>query len=157
MIYAVFQKAKEKESFFISKPESVVCGENVDECFEKCDFFVEGTIGLDGQQHVYLETQSAVAIPGEENEWILYSSTQAPTIAQIQSALILGINKNQIVVKVKRIGGGFGGKCGSQSGYALYPALIAANKLKRPISCVFTREEDFTITGGRHPAECFYK
>ena len=118
---------------------------------------VEGNIELNGQQHVYLEPQSSVCIPQEDGEWTIYSATQCLASAQLQCSTILGIKKNQITVKCKRVGGGFGGKVNAQSGYALYPALVAANKLKRPVSCVFTREEDFVITGGRHPAECYYK
>ncbi|KAE9552511.1 hypothetical protein FO519_004291, partial [Halicephalobus sp. NKZ332] len=145
------------DSFFTPEPITVVTGQDPDEAFLSCAHVVEGNIRLEGQQHVYLEPQSAVCIPQEDQEWTIYSATQSPTIAQLQSALILGIQKHQITVKCKRVGGAFGGKVNAQSGYALYPALVAANKIKKPVSCVFTREEDFVITGGRHPADCYYK
>ena len=60
-------------------------------------------------------------------------------------------------MRVKRLGGGFGGKAGMQCGRARNVALIAANKLKRPVSCVLTRYEDMVNTGGRHPALAYYK
>lgn len=87
----------------------------------------------------------------------IFSATQSSANAQLHAGLILGISSHKIQIRVKRVGGAFGGKAGSQCGRARNPALVAANKLKRPVSCVMTRHEDMANTGGRHPAYGKYK
>ena len=44
-------------------------GENPDECFKNCAEIVEGKVYLPGQQHCYLEPQSAIVVPEENGEW----------------------------------------------------------------------------------------
>lgn len=65
-------------------------------------------------------------------------------------AAMLGIPSNRVVCKVKRCGGGFGGK-ESRTALLALPIAFAANKLKRPIRCVLDRDEDMLLTGKRHP------
>lgn len=59
-----------------------------------------------------------------------------------------------MVSKVKRIGGGFGGKETKASLLAI-PVAIAAYKLKKPVRAVLDRDEDIQGTGYRHP--CLFK
>uniref|UniRef100_A0A914ZT67 Xanthine dehydrogenase n=1 Tax=Parascaris univalens TaxID=6257 RepID=A0A914ZT67_PARUN len=125
--------------------------------FKECRFIAEGDVVLGAQEHVYMETQSAVCVPEENDEWLIYTSSQMAAFAQLHCASILGIPKNKIVLKTKRIGGGFGGKTLGQCGCARNTALIAANKLKRPVKCALSRREDFLATGTRHPMEAHYK
>lgn len=63
-----------------------------------------------GQEHFYLETQGSLAIPGEEDEMTIISSTQNPGKTQALVAAVLKIPANRVVCKLKRMGGGFGGK-----------------------------------------------
>ena len=63
------------------------------------------------QEHFYLETQASIAIPkGEHGEMEVISSTQNPTRTQMVTAHVLGVDANRVFCKVKRMGGGFGGK-----------------------------------------------
>lgn len=71
-------------------------------------------------------------------------------------AHVLGVPQNRIVTKVKRMGGGFGGK-ESKSIIAGLPAAIAASRLGRPIRCMLDRDEDMLVTGTRHPFYLKYK
>ena len=41
-----------------------------------------GTIRIGGQEHFYLEGQVALAVPGEDGDMLVYSSTQHPTEVQ---------------------------------------------------------------------------
>uniref|UniRef100_A0A914Z7G7 FAD-binding PCMH-type domain-containing protein n=1 Tax=Panagrolaimus superbus TaxID=310955 RepID=A0A914Z7G7_9BILA len=145
------------KSYYTPEPIVFKLGEDPDKIFKDCAYTVEGDVHLPGQQHCYMEPQSAVVVPEENGEWTIFAATQHASNVQLQSACILGIMKNKISVRVKRIGGGFGGKSGMQCGRARSPALIAANKLKKPISCVMDRKEDMLNTGGRHPAFAHYK
>lgn len=60
------------------------------------------------------------------------------------------------MVRVKRIGGGFGGK-EHQVLFVAAPVALAASYMKRPVRCMLNRDEDIQITGGRHPFQMKYK
>ena len=71
----------------------------------------EGECRIGGQEHFYLETHGCLVVPrGEDNELDVYSSTQHPTETQSEIAHALGLPFSRITCKVKRLGGGFGGK-----------------------------------------------
>lgn len=92
----------------------------------------------------------------DSDELEIFSSTQWPQKIQKESARLLGISESRVNVRVKRIGGGFGGKEAKGLMVAL-PAVFAAGKLKRPIRCVLTREEDMISSGTRSPMLFKYK
>lgn len=69
---------------------------------------------------------------------------------------VLDIPINRIVTRVKRIGGGFGGK-ESRAGLVALPVAIAAHKLQMPVRCMLDRDEDMMATGNRHPFYFKYK
>ncbi len=72
---------------------------------------LEGTARMGGQEHFYFETQACVCYPKpEKGEMEVFSSTQAPSHTQHAVAGILGVDSNKVVCRVKRLGGGFGGK-----------------------------------------------
>lgn len=57
-----------------------------------------------------METQTALAIPDEDNTMTVYSSSQFPELAQNVISKCLGIPFNNVRVITRRAGGGFGGK-----------------------------------------------
>ena len=57
-----------------------------------------------------METQTALAIPDEDNTIVVYSSSQYPELAQTVIAKCLGIPLGNVRVITRRVGGGFGGK-----------------------------------------------
>ena len=98
-----------------------------------------------------METNASLEIPkSEDNEFEIHASTQNPTETQIMGASTLGIAANKIVCKVKRLGGGFGGK-ETRSIPLTLALMVGAYHLKRPIRCMLDRDEDIVITGQRHP------
>ncbi|XP_041469067.1 xanthine dehydrogenase/oxidase-like [Lytechinus variegatus] len=130
---------------------------DVEEALEKSDHVIEGEMKVGGQEHFYLETQCAFAIPkGEDGEIEIFVSTQHPTEAQKITSIALGVPFNRIVCRTKRIGGGFGGKESRSSMLAAICAL-AANKLNRPVRYMLDRDEDMISTGGRNPFLGRYK
>lgn len=60
------------------------------------------------------------------------------------------------MVRVKRLGGAFGGKESKPALVAL-PAAFAAHRLQRPVRIMLDRDEDMLMTGGRHPFYMKYK
>ena len=71
-------------------------------------------------------------------------------ISQAYAAQVCNVQNNKVVVKVKRMGGGFGGK-ESRSIQLSSILALAAQKTRRPVRCMLTREEDMVTSGQRHP------
>ncbi|XP_068222819.1 xanthine dehydrogenase/oxidase [Palaemon carinicauda] len=118
---------------------------------------LEGEMHMGGQEHFYLETNAHLAVPkGEDGELELFSSTQNPTEAQKLIANALGVPENRVVVRVKRMGGGFGGK-ETRTCTISVPLCIAASLVNRPVRIMLDRDEDMVITGTRHPFLCRWK
>jgi xanthine dehydrogenase large subunit len=109
-----------------------------------------GEVETGAQEHWYLETQSCLCIPGEENEITAYSSTQHPSETQAIIAEVLGLAKNEIVVEIRRMGGAFGGKETQGNWIAAWSALLCY-ATKRPVKIHLFRDDDQIMTGKRHP------
>ena len=111
---------------------------------------LSGTLEVGGQEHFYLEGQIAYVLPQEQNQWVVYASTQHPGEVQHWVAHALGLDNHAVRVECRRMGGAFGGK-ETQAGHLAVWAAVAAAKLKRPIKLRLDRDDDFLITGKRHP------
>jgi len=111
---------------------------------------LHGEMEVGGQEHFYLEGQVAYALPQEQNQWLIYSSTQHPGEVQHWVAHALGLDNHAVRVECRRMGGGFGGK-ETQAGHLAVWSAIAANKLKCPVKLRLDRDDDFMVTGKRHP------
>lgn len=147
-IYTI-EEAIEKQSFF--EHYRYIHRGDVDKAFAECDHVFEGTTRMGGQEHFYLETNACIAIPKpEDGEMEIWTSTQNPTEAQAYAAKALGVQSNKIVAKVKRLGGGFGGK-ETRSIQLSTICAVAANKVRRPVRCMLNRDEDIMTSGQRHP------
>ncbi len=136
-------------------PRKIECG-NVSTAFKESEHIIDGSLKTGGQEHWYLETQSCLAIPGEGKEIQIFSSTQHPSETQAIVAEVLGIQKNEVEVEVRRMGGAFGGKETQANHYAAWSALLA-NSTGRPVKIHLTRDEDQIITGKRHRTISNYK
>jgi xanthine dehydrogenase large subunit len=111
---------------------------------------LQGQLEVGGQEHFYLEGQIAYAMPKEQGTWLIHSSTQHPGEVQHWVAHALGIVNNAVTVECRRMGGGFGGK-ETQAGHLAVWAALAARKCGRPVKMRLDRDDDFLITGKRHP------
>nr|WP_315431350.1 xanthine dehydrogenase molybdopterin binding subunit [uncultured Albidiferax sp.] len=111
---------------------------------------LSGQLEVGGQEHFYLEGQIAYVLPQEQGQWLVYSSTQHPGEVQHWVSHALAVGNNAVRVECRRMGGGFGGK-ETQAGHLAVWAAIAAHKLRCPIKLRLDRDDDFTITGKRHP------
>jgi xanthine dehydrogenase large subunit len=109
-----------------------------------------GQLEVGGQEHFYLEGQVAYALPLEQNQWWIHSSTQHPGEVQHWVAHALGLENNAVTVQCRRMGGGFGGK-ETQAGHLAVWAALAARKFRRPVKLRLDRDDDFLVTGKRHP------
>jgi xanthine dehydrogenase large subunit len=139
----------------ITAERTLECG-NVDTAWAECDVVVSGRVDSAGQEHLYLETQAALAIPEEGGRIRILSSTQAPTAVQRITARVLELPMNLVEVEVTRLGGAFGGKEDQATPWAVMAAL-AARHTGRPVKLVLTRHEDMRFTGKRHPYSSDFK
>ncbi|MBS4056305.1 MAG: xanthine dehydrogenase molybdopterin binding subunit [Bacteroidales bacterium] len=117
---------------------------------------IKGNLFTGGQEHWYLETQSAVCVPGEQDSMTIYASSQNPTETQLVVAGVLGWEAHQVVCQVKRMGGGFGGKETQANHVAAWAALLA-NATAKPVKLVLFRDDDQRLTGKRHPFQSTYE
>jgi xanthine dehydrogenase large subunit len=116
---------------------------------EKAPRRIKGAMRIGGQEHFYLESHIALAIPGEDDEVTVWCSTQHPSEVQHMVANILQIPVHAVTVNTRRMGGGFGGKETQGNQFAALAAL-AAKRLTRAIKFRPDRDEDMSITGKRH-------
>jgi xanthine dehydrogenase large subunit len=117
---------------------------------------IEGRFEVGGQEHFYLEGQIAYALPLEQNQWRIHTSTQHPGEVQHWVGHALGVASHAVTVECRRMGGGFGGK-ETQAGHLAVWAAVAANALRCPVKLRLDRDDDFLITGKRHPFAYHYR
>jgi len=140
---------------FIVPPKKFVLGDAV-AAFTKCEHVFEGRTEQNGQEHLYIETQGAYAVPTENGGIRVYSSTQGPTAVQRAVCRVTGLAMHQVEVDVQRLGGGFGGKEDQANCWAAICA-VATQLTGKPVKYALHRMEDMRMTGKRHPYSSDYK
>lgn len=146
--------AKENNSLIVP-PRTFRLGDSAS-AFAHCEHIFEGVAETNGQEHLYIETQGAYAVPAEHGAIRLFSSTQGPTAVQKHTANVLGIPMHAVEVDVTRLGGGFGGKEDQATAWAVFCAL-ATYHLKKPVKYSLHRMEDMRMTGKRNPYTSDFK
>ncbi|KAL2812186.1 Molybdopterin-binding domain of aldehyde dehydrogenase-domain-containing protein [Aspergillus granulosus] len=128
--------------------------EEIPGLIDSCEFSLSGTSRIGGQEHFYLETNAALAVPGKEDGALdVWSSTQNTMETQDFVSFALGIPRHKINARVRRMGGAFGGKESRSVPIATIVAL-AARKTRRPVRIMLNRDEDMMNSGQRHPMQC---
>ncbi|PWR21355.1 xanthine dehydrogenase molybdopterin binding subunit [Zavarzinia aquatilis] len=117
---------------------------------------IEGRVTVGGQEHFYLESQIALAIPGEGDDIRVHSSTQHPSEVQHMVAHALGVPLHCVTIEMRRMGGGFGGKETSGNIFACLAAIVA-KRCRRPAKFRPDRDDDMIVTGKRHDFEVDYR
>jgi CO/xanthine dehydrogenase Mo-binding subunit len=117
--------------------------------FARADEIVEGEYRVGHQEHVYIETNGVIAVPGDGSVTV-YGSLQCPYYVQKALRVMLGLPAERVRVVQAETGGGFGGK-------EEYPSIVAAHacllalKSRRPVKLIYDRAEDMVATTKRHP------
>lgn len=138
-----------RQGLLIAPPRTFSMGDT-EGIWPDCHHVVEGRAESGGQEHLYLETQAALAIPLEDGCIRIHSGTQGPTFVQKVAARVLGLPMHRIEVDVGRLGGAFGGKEDQATPWAVMAAL-GTHLTGRPVKIVLDRKSDMTWTGKRHP------
>lgn len=115
-----------------------------------------GITSSGGQEHFYMETQRARAIPLEDKKIIVHTATQSTMECQEVISHLLGLPAHNIIIEVPRLGGAFGGKERAATIWAAMAAL-GAYLSKRPVQVLLERDEDMRVTGKRHPFQSHWR
>ncbi len=129
---------------------------DVEKAMKEADHTLKQSFECGGQEHFYLESQATVAIPLENGQMEIHSSSQHPTETQHVVAHALGLPYHYVTCTVKRMGGGFGGKESQAAPFAAMAALVAA-KFNRPARLILSKDDDMQMTGKRHPFKNYYE
>src|SRR6056297_361172 len=124
--------------------------------FRESAHIIEGVLESGAQDHVYLETNRAVAVPEYGRGIKVYSATQGVTDVQGGCANALGASQSEVEVDLLRVGGACGGK---ERGGTMWAAMaaLACSLTGRVVSLILSRQDDFRWTGKRHPFKTEYK
>jgi putative selenate reductase molybdopterin-binding subunit len=131
-----------------------VCGEihrqtgDPDAAFAAAAVVYEETFRTQRVQHVALETHATVGWLEPGGRLVLRTSTQVPFLTRDAVCRVFGLERDQVRVVAKRVGGGFGGK---QEMFTEDVVTLAVLRTGRPVQLELTREEVFTATCTRHP------
>ena len=134
---------------FIGEPHIIERGD-ARASIRGADNRLSGTCDSGGQEHFYLETHTALALPGEDATVKVFSSTQHPSEVQALVAEVLHWSRSQVVVECPRMGGAFGGKETQAAQFACMASLAAVD-LGVPVKIWLDRDTDMKTTGRRHP------
>ena len=145
----------QKQGKLIMPPRQFKLGDT-DSAWTQCDYVFEGRSDVNGQEHLYIETQGAYSRPKEDGSIVVSSSTQSPTAVQRTISRVLGIPMHKIEVDTVRLGGGFGGKEDQATPWGVMVAL-ATQILHKPVKMVMHRMDDMRMTGKRHPYSADFK
>ena len=136
-------------------PTQVMQRGDAEAALAKAPLRLSGRIDVGGQEHFYLEGQVAMAIPGEDGDMLVHSSTQHPTEVQHLVSRSLGLADHAVVCETRRMGGGFGGK-ESQASLIAVAAALLAQRTGRPVKHRLDRDDDMILTGKRHHCRIDY-
>jgi len=113
---------------------------NLEEGFREADRIFENTYVIHRAHQTYIEPQSCVADVEPDGKVTVWSSTQGHFAVRANIASSLGIPLHKINSVGMTIGGGFGAKFG---GIIDTYAVLLAQKARRPVKIIYTREEEF--------------
>ncbi|MBP2299352.1 xanthine dehydrogenase molybdopterin binding subunit [Azospirillum picis] len=147
--------ARDGERTLVTPPMTLRVGD-ADAALAAAPHRAEGRLAVGGQEHFYLESQIAMAVPGEDDDVLVHVSTQHPTEVQHIVAHVLHVPSHAVTVEVRRMGGGFGGKETQSNLFAACTALVA-KRTGRAAKLRPDRDDDFQITGKRHDFEIDYR
>ena len=125
---------------------------NPEPILEECALIQEETYYFKHQEHAYIETEGALAIPEPDGGLTVYANDQSPFVNRDNLVMLLGLPVEKVRVIQACVGGSFGGKddIGYQSA-----AQVGALALKtgRPVRLVLTRTESFLASYKREAME----
>ncbi|XP_076041684.1 uncharacterized protein LOC143025623 [Oratosquilla oratoria] len=133
-----------------STPEQTMkFGDDIQEALDRCPHVVDGELNQGSQYHMFMEPHSSLVLPTEDG-YEVFAATQWPSETQAVVSSVLKVPANQVHVRVRRLGGSFGGKI-SRGNIVTAAAAIAAHKTRCPVRINLDLKTSMTIVGWRDP------
>jgi CO/xanthine dehydrogenase Mo-binding subunit len=129
---------------------------DIEEGFSKAEAVFEETYETPYQEHMYIETEAAYAIPEGHGKVTVIGAMQSPFLVREKVAGVLGWSLNQVRVIQALTGGAFGGK-DDMGPLVCAKAALAAVRLRRPAALIFDRDESAAYSVKRYPARIRYR
>jgi len=127
---------------------------DVERGFAQSDHIFERRYTTQAIEHVPIEPFASIAFWEADGSLHVYSSNGRITLGRADLARTLDLPMNRIRVTATIVGGNFGGK----NEIRIEPILaLLSKKARRPVKCVYSREEEFTASTIRHPVIMDYK
>jgi CO/xanthine dehydrogenase Mo-binding subunit len=120
--------------------EHIVRYGNPQSLFANCALTFQAEYDMPHQEHAYMETEGAIAIPEVDGSVTVYANNQSPFINREYIASVLDLPIRSVRVIQPFVGGSFGGKDDTvyqTSAQVARLALITG----RPVRLIFTRSE----------------
>ena len=99
-------------------------------------------------QHAHLETHGSTGWRDEAGRLVIRTSSQVPFLVREELCHVFGLDRGQVHVFTRRVGGGFGGK---QEMLTEDLVALAVLRLGQPVRYEFSRADEFTSAPCRHP------
>lgn len=124
---------------------------NVDEVINQCEVVIDQKYTTPHQEHAYIETEGALAVPTPEGGVVVYVSCQSPFIDKGILQMVLGLDPARVRTIVPPVGGSFGGK-DDLNYYTSAQVAALALKTGKPVRMTFSREESMIASYKRDAA-----
>lgn len=121
---------------------------NAEKAIADSDFSVSGTFTTPWTEHAFLETECAVSFPLEDGKVKIYSADQGVYDTRRETAVLLGIDEEKILVENCYVGGGFGGK---EDVTVQHLSAMCALLTQKPCKMKLSRAESIIVHPKRHP------
>jgi len=99
-------------------------------------------------QHVHLETHGCTGWRDDDGRLVIRTSSQVPFLVRDELCHVFGLDRDEVHVFTRRLGGGFGGK---QEMLTEDLVALAVLRLGQPVRYEFSRTDEFTAAPCRHP------
>jgi putative selenate reductase molybdopterin-binding subunit len=99
-------------------------------------------------QHAHLETHGCTGWRDERGRLVIRTSSQVPFLVRDELCHVFGLDRSEVHVLTRRVGGGFGGK---QEMLTEDLVALAVLRLGRPVRYEFSRSDEFVAAPCRHP------
>ena len=123
----------------------IVRNGNPNPILDACEHVLNEKYYFQHQDHAYLETEGALAIPEPGGGVTIFANDQSPHINRGNTASVLGLPAEQVRIIQPPVGGSFGGKDDVVYQLSAQTARLAL-LTNRPVRALLTREESMTTS-----------
>lgn len=123
---------------------------HVDEALANSKYVLHEKFSTPWTEHAFLETEAAVAFPLADGGVKIYSTDQSVYDTRRETAPMLNLPPEKVIVENCYVGGGFGGK---EDVTVQHLSALAALLTKRPCKMKLTRPESILVHPKRHPMD----